>query len=322
MLVYAEHEVHILYCLTHGTFEEVVDDTGDDGLIAKLIDMHECFVGVDYLLQIECLVHVVGEGCIGIERTVHLGQLLCRGVGGCTLFTVELHHLGAEDAAGEVATIGNEVDGGLERTLQFGERLTYLVQMLVGEHLIDAHIVGAPAEVCGAHRLLTCTGRAGDGVYSDIVGEQSGFCQGQQTELYAGGKATGISQMLALADLLTVYLGQAVHIVVCGSRDAEVLRQVDDLHMLGDGVLLQELLALAMAETEEYHIHLIEGHGVGETQVGIAQEALVHVGHEVACIALAVGKDDFRLRMVHQEADEFATGISGSTKYSYFNHAC
>ena len=54
------------------------------------------------------------------------------------------------------------------------------------------------------------------------------------------------------------------------SRDAEVLCQVDNLHMLGDGVLLQELLALAMAETEEHHIHFIEGHGIGKAQVGIA----------------------------------------------------
>ena len=47
----------------------------------------------------------------------------------------------------------------------------------------------------------------------------------------------------------------------------------------------------------------------------------MHIGHEVACIALTIGKDDFRLGMVYQETDKLATGISGSSKYSYFNHS-
>ena len=48
----------------------------------------------------------------------------------------------------------------------------------------------------------------------------------------------------------------------------------------------------------------------------------MHIGHEVACIALTIGKDDFRLGMVYQETDKLATGISGSSKYSYFNQSC
>ena len=193
--------------------------------------------------------------------------------------------------------------------------------MLVGEHLIYTHIVGAPAEVRGAHRLLPCTRRAGDGIHCHVVGEQSRLGQGEQTQLYAGGKASWVGQMLALLYLRLVYLGQSVHVVVGRCGDAEVLRQVDNLHVGRDGVLLQELLALAVTEAEEHHVHLVEGHGIGKPQVGVAQEALVHIGHKVACIALAVGKDDFRLGMVHQQADEFATGVSGSSKYSYFNHS-
>ena len=126
--------------------------------------------------------------------------------------------------------------------------------------------------------------------------------------------------MLTLADLLLMYLGQAVYVVVCGRCDAEVLRQVDDLHMLGDGVLLQELLALAMAETEEHHIHLIEGHGIGKAKVCVAQQSLVHIGYKVARVALAIGKDNLRFGMMHKQADKFATGISRSTKYTYSNH--
>lgn len=49
-LINAEHEVHVLYCLAYGALQEIVDDAGDDCLVAKLIDVHKCLVGVDYLL--------------------------------------------------------------------------------------------------------------------------------------------------------------------------------------------------------------------------------------------------------------------------------
>ena len=183
----------------------------------------------------------------------------------------------------------------------------------MGEHLVDAHVVGAPAEVGRRHGLLACTGRAGDGVHCNVVGEESGLCQGQQTELYASGEAAGVGQVLALADLLLVYLRKAIHVVVCGGRNAEVLRQIDNLYMGGDGMLLEELLALAMAKAEEYHVYLVEGHGVGEAEVGVAQQTLMHIGHEVARVALAVGKDDLCLGVVDQQADELAARVACCT---------
>ena len=152
------------------------------------------------------------------------------------------------------------------------------------------------------------------------MGEQSGLCQGKQTELYAGGEASGVSQVLTLANLLLVYLGEAIHVVVCGRCNAEVLRKVNDLYVCGDGVLLEERLALAVAEAEEHHIDLVEGHRVGETQVGVAQQALVHIGNEVAGITLTIGKDNLCLGMVHEQTDELTTSVACSTKYAYFNH--
>ena len=71
--------------------------------------MDERLVGINHLLQVNRLINIVGEDCIGIELAVHIGQLLCCGIGGCALLAIELHHLGAEDAAGKVATVGNEV---------------------------------------------------------------------------------------------------------------------------------------------------------------------------------------------------------------------
>ena len=66
----------------------------------------------------------------------------------------------------------------------------------------------------------------------------------------------------------------------------KVLRQVDDLHVAGNGVLLQKLLALAVAEAEENDVHLFKGHVAAEAQEGVADESFVHIAHKVAGVAL------------------------------------
>ena len=81
--------------------------------------------------------------------------------------------------------------------------------------------------------------------------------------------------------------------------------------MFRDGVLLEEGLALAMAEAEEHHIDILEGHLVGERQVAIAHESFVHVAHQITGIALAVGKHNLGLRMVQQQPQQFAARIAG-----------
>jgi len=68
--------------------------------------------------------------------------------------------------------------------------------------------------------------------------------------------------------------------------NAEILCQVDDLDVLRDGVLLEEGLALAMSETEEYDIHLIKRHLVGKLQIRLANESFVDIADKVACVAL------------------------------------
>ena len=65
--------------------------------------------------------------------------------------------------------------------------------------------------------------------------------------------------MLALCDGVSVYLWQAIDIIV-SALDAEVLGKVDYLHSLRDGMLVEECLALTVAETEEYHINIVERH--------------------------------------------------------------
>ena len=91
--------------------------------------------------------------------------------------------------------------------------------------------------------------------------------------------------MLSLHDFLLVDLGQAVDIIVI-ALDAEVLCQIDDLDILGDGVLLEELLALAMAEAEVDDIHLVERHLIGKLQISLANQSFVDIADKVACVTL------------------------------------
>ena len=88
------------YC----ALQQVVDAGGDEQLAAVLLDMDEGLVGVDYLLQVDGLVAVVGERSASIELLIGLDDILHWGRGldnGC-----------AEDASCEVATIGDPLPKG------------------------------------------------------------------------------------------------------------------------------------------------------------------------------------------------------------------
>ena len=118
--------------------------------------------------------------------------------------------------------------------------------------------------------------------------------------------------MLCLQDRLLVDLRQTIDVVVV-AFDTEILRKVDDFHMAGDGMLLEELFALAVAETEEDHVDILERHLVRKPQVCIADESFVYITHQIAGIALRVGKYDLCLGMVQQQSDQLATRISCRT---------
>ena len=75
--------------------------------------------------------------------------------------------------------------------------------------------------------------------------------------------------MHRLHDFCFVDFRQAVDIVVA-PFDAEILSEVDDFHMVWDGMLFQKRLALAMTEAEEHYIYVFKGHLVGEAKVSLA----------------------------------------------------
>ena len=285
--------------------------------------MYEGLVGVHHLLEVDGFVGVVGERLILIEVLVSVDDGLRVGV------AVELHHFCSEDAACEVAAVWDEVNGGFKMSLYLLQTLFDFRHVLVTEGFIDAEVVDTPREVGRSTGLHTGARGACDGVDADVGGQQPELGSGEQSELDAGGKASGIGDMFGMGDLLTVDFRQTVDEVVglgggvlgVGQRlwsQAEVLSQVDDLHAFGNVVGLHESLTLAVSEAEEDDIHVAERHVLGEDQVGIAIEPLVDVGHGVAGIALAVGEDNLGTGMMDEETDQLAAGIAGSTENSYF----
>ena len=118
--------------------------------------------------------------------------------------------------------------------------------------------------------------------------------------------------MLGLLDLFLVDLRQTIDIVVA-TLDAKVLCQVDNLDILRDGMLFKECLALAVSEAEEYHVHLVKRHLVRKLQFCFAYQAFVNVRHQIACVALAIGKHNLCLGMVQQQANQFSARIACST---------
>ena len=279
--------------------------------------MDKTLVGVDHLLEVDRLVDVMGEGSVAVEILIGSHDIL-NGERG-------LHNLSGEDAAGKVATVRDEVDGCRKLALaclylHLTQALAYLRHMLMLEWLVYAHVVVAPREVGCGTRLLSGTSRTRYGVHRNIVVDDAELCGRQQSELNAGGKATWVSNVLRLGNGVTVNLRQTIHIVITLALQAEVLCQVDYLNVLWNLMFIQERLALAMTETEEHNVHIIERHLRRKAQVGVAIQSLVHIGDEVAGIALAVNKRYFGFGVIDKYADKLTGCVAGSAEDSYFHN--
>ena len=125
---------------------------------------------------------------------------------------------------------------------------------------------------------------------------------------------------VALAGGAAVQFRQTVDEVVALGLEAVVHGEVYNLQPFGDVVAVHELARVAVGGAEEEAVHLVQRQLVGEAQVGLAIEALVHVGHAVAGIAAAVDEDNLCLRVVDEQADEFAGGIARAAYDSYLYH--
>ena len=172
---------------------------------------------------------------------------------------------------------------------------------------------------CSA-RLDTCSGAARDGVHHDVVVQHQVLGQRKQSQLDAGGEATGISYVTGLADSTAVQFGQAVDEVVAFGLQAVVHGEIHYFQSFRQVVAVHELARVAVGSAEEEAVYLVQWQTVGKAQVCFAVEPLVHVGHAVACITGAVDEDDFSLRMIDEQADKFAGRIAGAADDSYLYH--
>ena len=148
----------------------------------------------------------MGEGSIPIIVLVYGLHLLYRCVAAC---------IGCyENASGKTSTLGDEEHLTIVLWLQLMDGLIYLMQMLMREGLVDGDIVVAPGEMSGCTWFLSCSCTSGDAVGVYVTADNPCFQCRQESQLDAGGKASGIGQMHARAYFLPVSLGQSVHIVV------------------------------------------------------------------------------------------------------------
>ena len=126
--------------------------------------------------------------------------------------------------------------------------------------------------------------------------------------------------MLGRARGATVQFGQTVDEVVVVALQTVVHREVDDFQVLGDVVAFHELACVAVGGAEEEHVNLVQRQLVGKGQVGLAVQTFVYVGYFVSGVARTVDEDDFRLRVVQQQTDQFACRVAGPADNSYFYH--
>ena len=242
-----------------------------------LLQMDEALVGIHHLLQVDVLLYDVREGIFGVILFVHTDDFFQRHFG--------LHDNGGENAAREVATIGDEVYLRIEAVLQLLERLLDFGHVLVFEGFIDTQVVVAPTEVARGSRLHARAGAAGDGVHQDVAVQHQVFGKRKQAQLDAGGEATGICHVFRLAGGAAVQFRQTVDEIVVGRSDAVIHGEVNDSQLFGHVVALQELLRVAVGGAEEEHVNLVQGKLVGEYQIRFAVQSFVYVGNLVAGIA-------------------------------------
>ena len=115
-------------------------------------------------------------------------------------------------------------------SLYSNQILLYLRQMLMGEKLVYRNIVAAVTEMSGLSRLLSCTGRTGDGSHMDLVVEESCCRQRQGSKLYCRSEATWIGNVMRLAHLVTGAFAKPVDEMSSGiiAVKTEIIAKVND----------------------------------------------------------------------------------------------
>ena len=179
------------------------------------------------------------------------------------------------------------------------------------EGLVNRNVVRPPAEMGRGRGFYACARRTRHRRHVHLVLQQPRGGQRQQRQLDRRGETARVGHALRPADAFAVQLRKPVD--ESARFVAEILRQVDDLHACGDRVLLHPDPALPVGRAEEQHVDGPEVVRVAEQHAGVALQSAVHLREAVARVRSAVDEGDLRLRMVHQQADQFAGGVPGAS---------
>src|ERR1035437_3341509 len=98
--------------------------------------------------------------------------------------------------------------------------------------------------------------------------------------------------------------------------------QVDNFQPIRQLIQLYKLFAVAMCRAKKQYIYLVKWQFGCKYQCCFANQSAVYIGYRIACIAGAVYKCDFYIRMMNQNPQQFSGGISCATYYAcfYFYH--
>ena len=144
--------------------------------------------------------------------------------------------------------------------------------------------------------------------------------QRKHAQLNTCREATRIGNVTGRTNRPAVQFRQAIDEIVLLVLDAVIHREVDNLDLFRDNVRFHKLPRVAMRRTEEKAIDFIQRDLSRKAHVRLAIQAFVDVRNPVSRIAGAIDKDYFHVRMVDQQANEFARRITCSAYNSYFNH--
>ena len=140
-MIYSKQDVHVLYGLSAGSFEQVVYGAVHNNFLAFLLDKEYTFVRVHYLFQGNRLVGYGGKRVVFVELLVQCLD----GFNGL----IRADGRRNKDASGEITSPRNKMHCWMIIMLQLMQGLVDLRNMLVRQCFVGLNIVGPPAEMAG-----------------------------------------------------------------------------------------------------------------------------------------------------------------------------
>ena len=126
--------------------------------------------------------------------------------------------------------------------------------------------------------------------------------------------------MSGIADTSSVQFRQTVNEIMLVAFDTVIHAEVDDLHVLGYSMAFHELLRVAVGGAEEQKVNAVQRQLVGKTYFGFAEQAAMNVSDQISGVTGTIHKCNLGVRVIKQQADQFACRISRTTYNSDLYH--